>query len=113
MARFANQASQKNPLAFLHDWLAIRRKGQEFLHTPMGFVCQDKPLTANHPFFHQHNDEDESISGDIGATKGWNPDEYTKENEEDAVYDNGEFFDVKEDLDGEEDGDEDGVFEDA
>ena len=39
------------PLIFLQEWLAVRRKGQDFAHTPMGYVCQDKPLTANHPFF--------------------------------------------------------------
>ena len=39
------------PLTFLQEWLAVRRKGQDFAHTPMGHVCQDKPLTANHPFF--------------------------------------------------------------
>ena len=39
------------PLAFLHEWLAIRRKGQDFEHTPMGFITTGKPLSAEHPFF--------------------------------------------------------------
>jgi len=39
------------PLAFLHAWLAVRRKGQEFEHTPMGFITTGKPLSAKHPFF--------------------------------------------------------------
>ena len=30
------------PLQFLQDWLALRRRGQDFTHTPMGYVCQDK-----------------------------------------------------------------------
>ena len=38
-------------LPFLQEWLAIRRRGQDFSHTPMGFVCQDKRLTAEHRFF--------------------------------------------------------------
>ena len=41
----------KRPLTFLQDWLAIRRHGQDFVHTPMGFLTQGKPLHANHPFF--------------------------------------------------------------
>jgi hypothetical protein len=45
------QSFTKKPLTFLHEWLAVRRKGQDFAHTPMGYVCQGKPLTANHPFF--------------------------------------------------------------
>jgi Tfp pilus assembly major pilin PilA len=39
------------PLTFLQEWLAIRRHGQDFAHTPMGFLAQGKPLQANHPFF--------------------------------------------------------------
>ena len=30
------------PLTFLQDWLSLRRKGQDFAHTPMGHVCQGK-----------------------------------------------------------------------
>lgn len=40
-----------NPLAFLHEWLAIRRQGQDCAHTPMGSVVQGKELSARHPFF--------------------------------------------------------------
>ncbi|ESZ96422.1 hypothetical protein SBOR_3154 [Sclerotinia borealis F-4128] len=39
------------PLNFLQEWLSVRRKGQDFSHTPMGYVCQGKPLTETHPFF--------------------------------------------------------------
>ena len=45
------QIFTKKPLTFLQEWLAIRRRGQDFAHTPMGYVCQDKPLHATHPFF--------------------------------------------------------------
>jgi hypothetical protein len=41
----------EKPVAFLHEWLAIRRKGQDFEHTPMGFITTGKPLSADHPFF--------------------------------------------------------------
>ncbi|OJJ45284.1 hypothetical protein ASPZODRAFT_99177 [Penicilliopsis zonata CBS 506.65] len=39
------------PLSFLQKWLSVRRKGQDFVHTPMGYVCQGKLLTESHPFF--------------------------------------------------------------
>ncbi|KAF7931332.1 hypothetical protein BELL_0384g00070 [Botrytis elliptica] len=39
------------PLTFLQEWLSVRRKGQDFSHTPMGYVCQGKVLTETHPFF--------------------------------------------------------------
>lgn len=41
----------RKPLHFLQEWLAMRRKGQDCAQTPMGFVCQDKPLLESHPFF--------------------------------------------------------------
>ena len=39
------------PLNFMQEWLTMRRKGQDFTHTPMGYLCQGKELTPNHPFF--------------------------------------------------------------
>jgi hypothetical protein len=47
----SKDAFATKPLSFLHDWLAIRRKGQDFEHTPMGFITTGKPLSADHPFF--------------------------------------------------------------
>lgn len=40
-----------DPIAFLQDWLSIRRRGQDFTNSPMGFVSQGKSLTPDHPFF--------------------------------------------------------------
>lgn len=47
----ANNSFSTRPLTFLQEWLAIRRHGQDFVHTPMGFLTQGKPLQASHPFF--------------------------------------------------------------
>ncbi|KAG9230020.1 hypothetical protein BJ875DRAFT_521350 [Amylocarpus encephaloides] len=41
----------KKPLVFMQEWLAIKRKGQDFSQSPMGYVCQGKPLGEDHPFF--------------------------------------------------------------
>ncbi|KAF2133722.1 hypothetical protein P153DRAFT_330168 [Dothidotthia symphoricarpi CBS 119687] len=54
-----HEAFAEEPLAFLHDWLAIRRKGQDFEHTPMGFITTGKPLSADHPFFSTAEDKSE------------------------------------------------------
>lgn len=43
----------RKPLAFLQEWLALRRRGQDFQETPMGFVCQGKPLFESQHFFRQ------------------------------------------------------------
>ncbi|KAM4067480.1 hypothetical protein HRG_001403 [Hirsutella rhossiliensis] len=37
--------------AFLLEWLTVRRKGQDIMHTPMGYICQGRPLKESHPFF--------------------------------------------------------------
>ncbi|EMD69950.1 hypothetical protein COCSADRAFT_342034 [Bipolaris sorokiniana ND90Pr] len=46
------------PLTFLYEWITLRRKGQDFEHTPMGFITTGKPLTEKHPFFRVLASED-------------------------------------------------------
>lgn len=41
----------KNPVGFLLEWLTLRRKGQDIVHTPMGYICHGRPLHERHPFF--------------------------------------------------------------
>ncbi|KAF3941946.1 hypothetical protein ABW19_dt0206271 [Dactylella cylindrospora] len=41
----------RKPISFLQEWLILKRKGQDFLHTPMGYLCQGKSLLPTHPFF--------------------------------------------------------------
>lgn len=53
------------PLQFLQDWLAARRRGQDFTHTPMGHVCQDKPLDGSHAFFAKV--QKDQVSGPVQA----------------------------------------------
>lgn len=43
----------QSPLTFLQEWLALRRRGQDFAHSPMGFVSQGKWLREDHVFFNQ------------------------------------------------------------
>ncbi|KAH7108707.1 hypothetical protein B0J11DRAFT_390897, partial [Dendryphion nanum] len=38
-------------VSFLLEWLALRRKGQDIIHTPMGYLCQNRPLDSSHTFF--------------------------------------------------------------
>ena len=44
-------AFTKDPVGFLLEWLSLRRKGQDIMNTPMGYVCQRRPLHQSHPFF--------------------------------------------------------------
>lgn len=40
-----------NPIAFLLEWLALRRQVQDILQTPMGYICKGSRLHPDHPFF--------------------------------------------------------------
>ncbi|KAH8689142.1 hypothetical protein BGW36DRAFT_442375 [Talaromyces proteolyticus] len=63
-----NQTFTEKPLLFLQEWIAVRRRGQDFTHTPMGYVCQGKPLDADHPFFSKR--ERSRIEKPSGAPRG-------------------------------------------
>lgn len=39
------------PLTFIQEWLDVRRRGQDFVHSPMGFISQAKSLQKDHVFF--------------------------------------------------------------
>ena len=57
----------KDPINFLLDWLTLRRKGHDIMHTPMGYVCQGRLLHPNHPFF---ADRSADAGGAVGASAG-------------------------------------------
>ncbi|KAL1792497.1 hypothetical protein ACET3X_009004 [Alternaria dauci] len=100
-------AFAKKPLTFVHEWLALRRKGQDFEHTPMGFVTAGKPLTENHPFFRKlaHGDDPalrqhvaRAVPGQLDALE---------DEEEDDDHDEEEFVPAVEHVDDSEGEDED------
>ena len=57
----------KDPINFLLDWLTLRRKGHDIMHTPLGYVCQGRLLHPNHPFFANRSAD---ASDAIGASAG-------------------------------------------
>ncbi|KAK6330344.1 hypothetical protein TWF696_003440 [Orbilia brochopaga] len=75
------------PLSFLQEWLTLKRKGQDFLHTPMGHLCQSKELLPTHPFFQSDAggvakadvlvvEEEESNDGDLTEMESGEDEEY-------------------------------------
>lgn len=78
----------RRPLAFMAEWLSIRRKGQDIAETPMGFICAGKPLHENHPFFLRPEHErtrKEISSAQVGSG---NADDEEDDEEKDVVVDN-------------------------
>lgn len=57
----------KDSINFLLNWLTLRRKGHDIMHTPMGYVCQGRLLHPNHPFF---ADRSADAGGAVGASAG-------------------------------------------
>ncbi|KAL7929432.1 hypothetical protein V8C35DRAFT_331665 [Trichoderma chlorosporum] len=39
--------------SFLLEWLGVRCRAHDVLQTPMGYICQGRPVTKIHPFFAQ------------------------------------------------------------
>lgn len=105
----SSTAFADKPLAFLHDWLAIRSKGQDFEHTPMGFITTGKPLSANHPFFATVNKEDASGDKVLQPSSNHVAEENDDESEDDEDSAKEHLFQQNEDG---EDGEAE-VFHDA
>jgi hypothetical protein len=65
----------KNPIDFLLEWLTLCHKRQDIIRTPMGYVCQGRPLHKSHPFFvTQSTDTKEVITPLVGDKTGGNVD---------------------------------------
>ena len=56
-------------IAFMQEWLAVRRKGQEYTHTPLGYILQSRRLLRDHPFFKNPVEEpiEETIASNADA----------------------------------------------
>lgn len=105
------------PLTFLHEWIDVRRKGQDFEHTPMGFVTTGKPLTENHAFFSTSGNETHAEIRPRIARIGSGEDEENGKEEDGEHDDDEEFAPNAEHIDDsdteDEDSGEEEDFEDA
>jgi hypothetical protein len=45
------QASNSVSSAFLLEWLVVRCRAHDILHTPMGYIYLGRTVTENHSFF--------------------------------------------------------------
>lgn len=55
-------------IGLLLEWLSLRRKGQDIMHTPMGYVCQGRPLDSGHAFFVSQHGAERSIKEVVDLT---------------------------------------------
>jgi hypothetical protein len=86
------------PLVFLQEWLAVRRHGQDFVHTPMGFIIQGKPLQADHYFFSETLSSALSTAVGDGLATGLGFAEGLGKTHDGDGGDDGAVFDVIDDM---------------
>ncbi|KAG4221727.1 hypothetical protein PC116_g29797 [Phytophthora cactorum] len=106
------------PYTFTQEYLAVRRRGQDFTHTPMGFLSSGKPLTKDSPFFRladttrhgqslvpvgitQSDDQDRDEAEDMMDLGNYDPSAEVQEDEEQITieYDESELHPVVEEDD--------------
>ena len=88
----------KEPLMFLQEWISLRRNGQDFSQTPMGYVCQGKPLYASHPFF-AHQTIDSQSGGNIQKNQKYEVTEADHDEDEGDASDGDDHFGIALDED--------------
>ena len=68
-------------IGFLLEWLSLRRKGQDIMHTPVGYVCQGRLLDRSHAFFVTQGVDDRGevqsshVNGNVDLASGKERDE--------------------------------------
>lgn len=104
----------RNPIAFLFEWLALRRQVQDIMQTPMGYILQGRTLGADHPFFSTQGPnaaEMEEIRMSTSSSNDASHDDDSDEGDEDDWSehdDEGEEWQVVDGI-----VEEDGKFQDA
>ncbi len=79
-----------NPTSMLLEWSSLRRKGQDIVHTPIGYICQGRPLDRGHAFFVKQGADTQGtanahrIEEDVDDSS---EEEQDEEDEEDGVDD--------------------------
>lgn len=96
----AEKTRARKFLRVLHEWLALRRQGQDISHTPMGYVCQGWKLRSDHPFFSTKIDDGE-VSGP--RRHAFHSEYDTAQDEDEEYYDSDESEDEIEEIEDGED----------
>lgn len=86
-------ARSANTRGFILEWLTLRRGGQDISHTPMGYVCQRRPLKEDHPFFQASKVALEMLNGLQSTRRSSEEDSGSEAGESDSDIDGWEDHD--------------------
>ena len=91
--RRSNATTEKT--RFILEWTSLRRKNQDVMYTPLGYVCQGRPLGIEHAFFVTCHAADSGVMEPYHTSEAVT--EAPDEDEEDEDEDEGERqYDVQE-----------------
>ena len=85
-----SDATATETTSFILEWLSLRRRGQDIMHTPLGYVCQGRPLGIEHAFFMTNRAVDSGVAESYRARGG--------EAQEDEDDDDEKWYDMEEGL---------------
>jgi hypothetical protein len=92
-ASLKSEATTTETISFILAWISLRRKGQDIMHTPLGYVCQGRPLGIEHAFFVTNR------AVDSGVVEPYRTNGSVTDAEEDEDDDEDEkWYDVEESL---------------
>lgn len=87
-----SDATATETTSFILEWLSLRRRGQDIMHTPLGYVCQGRPLGIEHAFFVTNRAVDSGVAESYRARGG------VTEAQEDEEDDDEKWYDMEEGL---------------
>ena len=87
-----SDATTTEKISFILEWHSLRRRGQDIMHTPLGYVCQGRPFGIEHAFFMTNRAVHSGVV-DSYRTIGTVPDAQDDEDDEDEKW-----YDMEESL---------------
>jgi hypothetical protein len=90
---WSSDATTRGTISFILEWLSLRRRGQDIMHTPLGYVCQGRPLSVEHAFFVNNRSVNSGVIESI-RTDG----AVTEKPEDEADDEDEKWYDVEESL---------------
>jgi hypothetical protein len=80
-------------ISFILEWLSLRRRGEDIMHTPLGYVCQGRPLAVDHAFFATNSAVASGVVESYCTTRVVNEAQEEEDDDEDEKW-----YDVEESL---------------
>ncbi|KAH9865892.1 hypothetical protein J1614_009479 [Plenodomus biglobosus] len=86
-----SDARKNDKISFILEWVSLRRRGHDIMHTPLGYVCQGRLLGMEHAFFVTNCANDNGVVNSYHANGSLTSAQVDEDKDEDEkYYDRGE-----------------------